>query len=96
MDNVINLLDYKKLKSQANWKVLYSKMDKLELLEEMVAFQEERAKIGHLTLELCVKGIPLFEALTKSSETEDLRKLTSSYVKHLKYEAEHSFGVNYE
>ncbi len=61
-------------------------MDKLQLMEEMVRFQEERSRKGHLTLDLIHKGIPLFEILERAAETDELRVLTRSYSKHLKYE----------
>lgn len=61
-------------------------LDKLELLNEMVRFQEERSKIGHLTPLLMVRGRILFAALEKNAETETLRMLSRSYKRHLEYE----------
>jgi hypothetical protein len=61
-------------------------MDKLELLEEMVRFQEERARIGHLTLGMMMRGQHLFKALEDSSETQELKLLTGSYRRHLEHE----------
>lgn len=61
-------------------------MDKLALLEEMVRFQEERTKLGHLTLEMMVRGKHLFKALEDSSETQEMRLLTRSYRRHLELE----------
>lgn len=61
-------------------------MDKLELMEEMVRFQEERSRIGHLTREMILKGIPLFTLLERSAETMELRMLTHSYRRHLEHE----------
>lgn len=64
------------------------RMDKLELMEEMVSFQQERSRIGHLTPYLMVTGMILFKALTESAETHELRLLTGSYLRHLRYEYE--------
>lgn len=63
-------------------------LDKLELMEEMVKFQEWRSREGQLTPEMMVKGRILFKALTESAETEELRLLTRSYQRHLDYELE--------
>jgi len=61
-------------------------MDKLDLLEEMVKFQEARADEGHLTPELIARGHVLFKALEESAETTELRNLARSYRRHLTYE----------
>ncbi len=61
-------------------------LDKLELLEEMVKFQEERTSTGHLTLNMMVRGKILFTALEERSETKELRILTRSYRRHLEFE----------
>jgi hypothetical protein len=61
-------------------------MDKLELLEEMVRFQEERSMLGNLTPDMMVRGQVLFKALEDASETPELRLLTRSYRRHLEYE----------
>jgi len=61
-------------------------MDKLELLEEMVRFQEERSEVGHLTPKMMVRGKHLFGALEKVAETKALRMLTGSYRRHLECE----------
>jgi hypothetical protein len=61
-------------------------MDKMELLEEMVRFQEERSRTGHLTVSMMTRGQVLFKALEDSAETQELRLLTRSYRRHLEYE----------
>lgn len=61
-------------------------MDKMELLEEMVRFQEERSSKGHLTVAMMVRGQVLFKALEESAETQELRLLTRSYRRHLEFE----------
>ncbi len=61
-------------------------MDKLELLEEMVRFQEERSRVGKLSLEMMVRGRYLFKALEENAETEELRLLARSFRRHLDYE----------
>jgi hypothetical protein len=60
--------------------------DKLELLEEMVRFQEERSRVGELTPTMMVRGKILFQALEESAETQELRLLTRSYRRHLEFE----------
>jgi len=61
-------------------------MGKLELLEEMVEFQELRSRVGKLTPMMMVRGKFLFQALEKNAETEALRLLTRSYRRHLEIE----------
>mgnify|MGYP003353183223 CR=1 FL=1 len=61
-------------------------MDKLELLEEMVRFQQERSSRGDLTLEMMGRGRHLFQALEEKAETQELRLLARSYRRHLDHE----------
>ena len=61
-------------------------MDKLELLEEMVRFQEERSRRGLLTVTMMIRGRYLFKALETSAETRELKLLTGSYRRHLDHE----------
>lgn len=63
-------------------------MSKMELLEEMVRFQEERSQRGQLTLTMMVRGRILFRALEINAETDELRLLASSYRRHLEHEIE--------
>mgnify|MGYP003395350660 CR=1 FL=1 len=61
-------------------------MDKLELLEEMVRFQEERSRLGHLTPTMMVRGQMLFKALENQAATRELQMLARSYRRHLDHE----------
>jgi hypothetical protein len=61
-------------------------MSKLELLEEMIRFQEERSSLGHLTVPMMVRGKALFKALEDTAETQELKILTGSYRRHLEHE----------
>ena len=63
-------------------------MEKVELLEEMVRFQEERSKVGQLTPQMMRQGRHLFQALESAAETRELRTLAGSYRKHLELELE--------
>jgi len=63
-------------------------MEKLELLEEMVRFQEERSRVGKLTPQMMHQGRHLFQALETSAETKELRILAGSYRRHLEIELE--------
>ncbi len=90
MSNVVSLNAIRELKDAANEEMAYQalilSMDKLELLEEMVRFQEERSRLGHLTPRMMTRGKHLFKALEETAETQELRILTRSYRKHLDYE----------
>ena len=61
-------------------------MEKHELLNEMIRFQEDRSKAGKLSPEMIVKGKILFAALEKSAETDALKSLSTSYRRHLELE----------
>jgi hypothetical protein len=90
MTNVVSLKAVREMKDAEQddmaYRALILTMDKLELLEEMVRFQEERSRIGHLTLTMMVRGKYLFKALEESAETQELRLLTKSYRRHLEFE----------
>jgi hypothetical protein len=58
-------------------------MDKLELLEEMVQFQEQRSTVGKLTPKMMIRGKVLFKALEQAAETQALKLLSQSYRRHL-------------
>lgn len=64
-------------------------MDKLALLNEMVRFQEERTRVGHLTPKMMTQGKILFASLEATAETHALRVLTRSYRRHLELELAH-------
>ncbi|MBI2711802.1 MAG: hypothetical protein HYX41_02905 [Bdellovibrio sp.] len=61
-------------------------MSKLELLTEMMVFQEERARIGKLTVPMMIRGRILFRALENGAETRELRLLARSYNQYLERE----------
>jgi hypothetical protein len=61
-------------------------MDKVELLEEMVRYQEERSRRTRHDPAEIIQGQHLFEALEKAAETQELRALARSYRRHLELE----------
>ena len=61
-------------------------MEKAQLLEEMVTFQQERSRKGRLTRSMMVRGKHLFKALELRAETHELRILARSYRRHLEFE----------
>ena len=88
--NVVSLQAFRELKKAEDSELEYQAkilvMDKLELLEEMVRFQEERSQIGHLTPTLITRGRILFGALETHAATHALRVLARSYRRHLEFE----------
>ena len=68
------------------YQMLINRMGKIELLEEMVRFQEERSSKNELSLTMMVRGRILFRALEQNAETDELRMLASSYRRHLEHE----------
>ena len=88
---VISLSKFKECRIQAcdpTYKNRIKQMDRLELLDEMVKFQQERSSTGYLTPKMMVDGIILFQALEDNAITNELRLLTRSYRRHLQYELE--------
>ncbi len=87
---VISLEVARKAKQLENEDLAYRarilSLDKLELLEEMVRFQEERSQSEELTPALIARGKILFKALEESAETEELKLLSRSYRRHLELE----------
>lgn len=90
--NVVWLNEVKTAKEIQKTNSLYQgkidQMDKLDLLTEMMRFQEERSQKGTLTLPLIHKGKILFKALEHRAETKELRQLARSYNRHLECELE--------
>ena len=90
MSNVVSIKAVRELKAAEDEDLAYRArilgMDKVELLEEMVRFQEERSRLGYLTLAMMMRGKVLFKALEENAETEELFLLTRSYRRHLEYE----------
>ena len=90
MNNVVSIKAAREIKeAESDDNAYHAKilaMDKLELLEEMVTFQEERSRIGALSLSMMIRGRHLFKALEETAETQELRILTRSYRRHLDYE----------
>jgi hypothetical protein len=90
MSNIVSLQAVRELKQVTHddqaYRAQILSMDKLELLEEMIRFQEERSRIGSLTVQMMVRGKHLFKALEETAETQELRILTRSYRRHLEHE----------
>ena len=90
-DNVISFEKAKQLKQtwdeeSFRYQARILSMDKLELLEEMVQFQEKRAQQGQLDPKMMIQGKVLFGTLEKHAETSALRSLARSYRRHLEHE----------
>jgi hypothetical protein len=92
MSNVVSLNAVRELRNAETSDPIYTAlvlgMGKLELLNEMMSFQEERTRKGQLTFKMMVQGQILFKALESSAETDELKNLTRTYRKHLKCELE--------
>ncbi|MBY0471752.1 hypothetical protein K2X30_11350 [bacterium] len=85
---VISFQAFKEIRAaeDLDYQAYIAGLSKLELLEEMVRFQEERTKEGKLTLPMMIRGRHLFRALELSAETKELQILTKAYRRHLDYE----------
>lgn len=90
MSNIISIRAFKALKDVESEELAYRarilSMTKVELLEEMVTFQEERKELGSLSHEMMIKGRHLFRALEEAADTQELKILSRSYRRHLEYE----------
>ena len=90
MSNVISIRAFKALRETDVEELAYRarilSMSKVELLEEMVRFQEERKTVVSLTPLLMLKGRHLFRALEECADSQELKILSRSYRRHLEYE----------
>ena len=90
MSNVVDFGKRRAIKNAESrtldYKARIMGMDKLELLEEMVRFQEEKARHINMPYDMMLQGQFLFKCLEESSETDELRLLTRSYRRHLEQE----------
>lgn len=73
-------------KSNSSYEARIQKLEKLELLDEMMKFQESRSTMGHLTFEMMIQGQTLFRRIEEMAETLELKSLAHSYCRHLKFE----------
>lgn len=86
MSNVISLKAYRAAKTNTDERIKnILNMDHLQLLDEMVRWQNERSKVG-LNLEMISTGLVLFKQLQKTAFLEELRILCGSYIRSLKIE----------
>jgi hypothetical protein len=90
MSNVVSLRLFKAMRETDAEELAYQAriltLEKVELLEEMVRFQEERKATGSLTPSLMLRGRHLFRALEECADSQELRILSRSYRRHLEYE----------
>jgi hypothetical protein len=61
-------------------------MDKVTLLDEMIRFQDEQMKTREPSREQLIRGRILFQALLRTAETDELRKLSGDYKTRLEDE----------
>lgn len=89
-NKVVKLSDYRANKvmdsEEETYRAKIKSMRKVELLEEMVRFQEERKQAGGLTMSLMVRGKILFAELENQADSAELKILSRSYRRHLEYE----------
>jgi hypothetical protein len=69
-----------------SYEVKVAAMDKVTLLDEMIRFQDEQMNTKEPTREQLIRGRILFQALLRSAETEELRKLSGDYKTRLEDE----------
>jgi hypothetical protein len=84
MAQVFSLGDARRKKNENNYLDRLNKLSKLELLGEMVEFQEERSRKGRLDKDMRDRGFILFQCLIKAAETKELRDICANYLNHLK------------
>jgi hypothetical protein len=87
MNNVVSIFkNREKALSRDSYNIYLNNLDMMGLLEEITKFQEERSRVGRLTIDMIKRGIPLWKALHKNAETPELITLSKSYLNNLKYE----------
>ncbi len=90
---ITSLTHFRELKrAKAQEEMYRSKLlnlTKLELLEEMVRFQEERRLEDKLSITMMVRGHHLFKQLEERADTRELQILARAYRRHLEHELDH-------
>lgn len=95
MSNVVSLKTYRDSRTPQDvqfiteefaYRAKILSMDRVQLLEEMVRFQEERKAVGELTPAMMYRGRHLFRALEEAADSQELKILSRSYRRHLEYE----------
>ncbi len=66
-------------------------MDKVTLLDEMIRFQDEQMRSREPSREQLIRGRILFQALLRTAETDELRKLSGDYKTRLEDEYKSSY-----
>ena len=98
MTQIVSLDAFRSLKKVNDEELAYHAkvldMSKIELLNEMVRFQEERSERGELTPKMMVRGRMLFRELEKAATTQELQILTRSYRRHLDHEYDNYVNQN--
>lgn len=77
----------------AEWSKRYAKMSKLELLDEMVVFQDEVGKNRGLSIPLMWRGKVLFELLRGCAETQEFSIFVQKYLNHIELQIKDSKGA---
>ena len=90
MSNVVNLAAFRDIKerefSNPFYQARIAKMDRLELVNEVIKFNEERYEHGGLNKELIVRGLILFKNMADNAETPNFKEFARTYCKHLELE----------
>lgn len=88
--DIVYLSSVRKLKEaehiDSEYEQMIRSMSKIELLDEMIRYQEERSRVGELNLQMMIRGRHLFTALEENAETREMRLLARSYRRHLECE----------
>jgi len=86
MSNIVSLSSFRDEFSNPTYSAKIAQMDRLELVNEVVNFNEERYMNGGLNKDLIVKGLILFKNMAENSATSNFREFARSYHKHLELE----------
>lgn len=78
----------------ASYTEIVDEMDKLELLEEMVRFQEKKLKDPKLSEENILRGMALFKNIILSAETKELHTLGQQLHSYLETELNRVRGIS--
>jgi hypothetical protein len=68
------------------YEVKVAEMNKVTLLDEMIRYQDELMKSKEPSREQLIRGRILFQALLRSAETDELKKLSGDYKTRLEDE----------
>lgn len=86
MSNIVNLSSFRDEFCNPAYAAKIAKMDRLDLVNEVIHFNEERYINGGLNKDLIIRGLLLFKNMGENATTQNFKEFAMTYCKHLELE----------